>query len=234
MDDLRAVVVVGARLDSERLAEVLRRRGWAVVTADDGDVAERLAASCAVDVVVAELDAGLPFRGVALARRVRVPTVLVGARASADRTMALLAGASACLPADADVDEIAAQVMALGRNRTGAAPAPSEELVIDDGAHVVWRRGVIVDLTPTEFALLDALARRPKQVVSKSTLLADLWDADVYDPNVVEVHLCRLRRKLHAHGMPVIDTIRGVGYVLTIPAVRVSPDADGAPVGGAP
>jgi DNA-binding response OmpR family regulator len=88
------------------------------------------------------------------------------------------------------------------------------DLVIDEPAHSVERRGELLDLTAIEFSLLAVLGRHKGLVLSKSQLLNKVWGFDHYDVNLVEVHISALRRKLEAAGPRVIHTVRGVGYVL--------------------
>jgi two-component system, OmpR family, response regulator len=95
------------------------------------------------------------------------------------------------------------------------------DVTVDLGAHIVERAGVPVDLTALEFSLLVALGRHQGNVLSKTQLLTMVWGVDHHDVNLVEVHMCALRRKLEAAGPRVIHTLRGVGYVLR-PAGRVA------------
>jgi two-component system, OmpR family, response regulator len=78
----------------------------------------------------------------------------------------------------------------------------------------VHRDGVVIDVTRTEFELLQALARHPGRVVSQPALLEAVWDGYPYDANLVAVHVSSLRRKLEMHGPRLIHTVRGAGYVL--------------------
>jgi len=87
------------------------------------------------------------------------------------------------------------------------------DLVIDEDARTVVRAGALVALTPTEFDLLLALARHQRKVLSKLQLLSQVWGYEAYDPNLVEVHISALRRKLEAHGPRIVHTVRGTGYV---------------------
>jgi two-component system OmpR family response regulator len=88
------------------------------------------------------------------------------------------------------------------------------DLVVDEGARLVRRGDETIELTPTEFDLLAELGRRRGRAVTKEHLLAAVWQFDSYDPNLVEVHVSALRRKLEAHGPRLVHTVRGVGYVL--------------------
>ena len=114
------------------------------------------------------------------------------------------------------VAELNARVRALLR-RSGRLASDTwqvGDLVVDEGARLVRRGEVEVDLTRTEFDLLAALGQRRGRTVSKDHLLASVWQFDSYDPNLVEVHVSALRRKLEAHGPRLVHTVRGVGYVL--------------------
>jgi DNA-binding response OmpR family regulator len=81
-------------------------------------------------------------------------------------------------------------------------------------AHSAVRAGQSIDLTHREFSLLATLAQHPGIVLSKLQLLTQVWGFEHYDLNLVEVHICALRRKLEEHGKRLIHTVRGVGYVL--------------------
>jgi two-component system, OmpR family, response regulator len=115
-------------------------------------------------------------------------------------------------------------------------PAASEhekivvgDVVIDLEAAIVKRGRHTIELTGTEFKLLTYLARQAGRVVPKAQLLNYVWASDIYDPNLVEVHMSALRRKVDAHGPRFIRTVRGIGYRLDPPAVEDAPDT-GAPV----
>jgi DNA-binding response OmpR family regulator len=88
------------------------------------------------------------------------------------------------------------------------------DLVVDDGARTVVRGGVPLELTRTEYDLLVMLVQHVGRVLSKTQLLTQVWGFDAYDPNLVEVHMSALRRKLEATGPRLIHTVRGAGYVL--------------------
>jgi two-component system, OmpR family, response regulator len=92
------------------------------------------------------------------------------------------------------------------------------DVVIDLEAATVKRGSHIIELTGTEFKLLTYLARQAGRVVPKAQLLNYVWASDIYDPNLVEVHMSALRRKVDAHGPRFIRTVRGIGYRLDPPA----------------
>jgi two-component system, OmpR family, response regulator len=112
-------------------------------------------------------------------------------------------------------------------------PAASEhekivvgDVVIDLEAAIVKRGRHIIELTGTEFKLLTYLARHAGRVVPKAQLLTYVWASDIYDPNLVEVHMSALRRKVDANGPRFIRTVRGIGYRLDPPAVDDAPDTN--------
>ena len=80
----------------------------------------------------------------------------------------------------------------------------------------VSRGADTIDLTATELRLLRYLAAQRGRVVSKTQILTAVWGYDDYDPNLVEVHVSALRRKLEAHGPRLLHTVRGLGYVLRV------------------
>lgn len=114
-----------------------------------------------------------------------------------------------------DPEELSWRVRAVLR-RSGHAVAQVLEcgdLVVDEGARSVTRAGSPVSLTTTEFKMLGVLVRNRMRVVPKGQLLGQVWGYDA-DDHLVEVHMSSLRHKLEAYGPRMIQTIRGVGYVL--------------------
>jgi DNA-binding response OmpR family regulator len=112
--------------------------------------------------------------------------------------------------------ELLARVRVVLR-RAGRLRSPTwtlRDVVVDEQNRTVVRADHPVDLTPTEFDLLMVLAHNPGKVHSKTQLLAEIWGFDVSDPNVVEVCISSLRRKLEVHGPRLIFTQWGRGYFL--------------------
>lgn len=171
---------------------------------------------------VAIIDIQLPSGpdGFALARQVTalagVPVVfLTAADGLDDRLAGFESGGDDYIVKPFAMAELLARVRAVLR-RSGRLQSPVAEirdLLIDDNAKQAFRGGVVLDLTPTEFELLSVLARAPNQVFSKGQLLSQIWGFDSYDPNLVEVHVSALRRKLDAHGPRLVHTVRSRGYV---------------------
>jgi DNA-binding response OmpR family regulator len=114
-----------------------------------------------------------------------------------------------------------ARLRALLRRTTGGGPAPVQvgDLRLDTASHRCWRGETEVSLTAREFSVLEYLVRRSGLAVSKSQILNGVWDYDFEgDPNVVEVYIRRLRRKIdEPYGRHDIETLRGVGYRVTGP-----------------
>lgn len=114
--------------------------------------------------------------------------------------------------------ELLARVRAVLRRsgRLASKVIELRDLIVDEQNHSVVRGGEELVLTQTEFELLCVFAREPNKVFSKQQLLALVWHFDEYDPNLVEVHLSALRRKMEAHGPRLIHTVRGSGYELRV------------------
>jgi two-component system OmpR family response regulator len=213
--------------DEMKMARAIRRgleiEGYAVETVATGDDAVFWATEQEYDAIL--LDVGLPGRdGYSVCRELRAaqvwtPVLMLTARGAVeDRIAGLDAGADDYVVKPFAFGELLARLRALLR-RGPAERAPEivvGDITIDPAAHTVTRRGVRVDLSPREFALLEFLARRPGEVLRRSEILDHVWDYE-YDgvSNVVDVYVGYLRRKLEKpfHSQ-VIRAVRGVGYVL--------------------
>lgn len=177
--------------------------------------------AAAPDLVI--LDVLLPSGdGFELARELRaardLPLVFLTARdAVEDRLDGFGLGADDYLVKPFALEELLARVRAVLR-RTGRLGAAIEagDVVIDEQAGMAARAGSPLDLTPTELRLLAYFVRQRGLVLSKHQLLTQVWGYEAYDPNVVEVHVSALRRKLEEHGPRVLRTVRGLGYRLDL------------------
>lgn len=208
----------GALRDAVRAA--LAAEGYEVEAVETGAHLDRHLHHFRPDLVL--LDVRLPGPdGFALGRRVRAESdaavlFVTAADALEDRLAGFDLGADDYVTKPFSMAELMARVRAVLR-RAGRLESDIwqvGDLVIDAGAHVVTRHGEPVDLTPTEFNLLLALARNGDRPISKERLLASVWQFDSYDTNLVEVHVSGIRRKLEALGPRLIHTVRGIGYVL--------------------
>ncbi|HMB94857.1 MAG TPA: response regulator transcription factor [Tepidisphaeraceae bacterium] len=213
--------------DSERLrrsvSDGLRKSGFAVDTAPDGEEGLHLAKSEAYDVVV--LDIMLPkLDGLSLLQRLReegkdTHVLLLTARDTVhDRVVGLRAGADDYLVKPFAFEELVARVETLARrqNHNKQSRIHVGDLEIDTSAKSVSRNGVPIALRPREYILLEFLAFRRGQVVSRTEIEAHIYDM-ASDPmsNVVDSAVCALRRKIDPpDGPSLIRTRRGFGYIL--------------------
>ena len=217
------VLVVEDDLD---IAGVLRRsldkEGYEVRIAGDGEAALDEAGVFEPDAVV--LDLGLPkLDGVEVCRRLRaegdVPILILTARDAVDaRVEGLDSGADDYLVKPFERDELLARMRALLRRRPprGSAYMVVGDLRLNPDAREVIRGERRLDLTAREFELLEYLMRNARIVVSRQTLLDEVWGYHPFaETNTVDVFISNLRRKLEDGGEPrVLHTMRGAGYVL--------------------
>ena len=205
-----------------RLLELtMQSAGYETLALADGTALEEQAVAFGPDLAL--LDIWLPgVNGLVLAKRLRElpappPILFLTAAATLEeRLEGFAAGGSDYLAKPYSTDELLARVAALlrlaGRQQSGVLKVG--DMVIDESSRTVVAAGPPLDLTRTEFDLLVALARSPGHVLTKQQLLAQVWGYDAYDVHLVEVHISALRRKLNAQGKPLIQTVRGVGYVV--------------------
>ena len=202
------------------LARGLRREGMAVDVAPDGAAALYKARVHPYDVVV--LDRDLPeVHGDDVCRELTAEQpatkvlMLTAARSTDSLVEGLALGADDYLPKPFRFAELVARLRALGRRRGDALPPVlrSGELELDPGRHTATRAGAPLDLSPKEFAVLEALMGARGQVVSPEALVEQVWDEQL-DPlsNTLRMTVMTLRRKLGEP--PLIETVRGSGYRL--------------------
>lgn len=225
MGDVRVLVVEDDPAISRFVVRGLREEHYRVDLAEDGMAAERLAAAEAYDAIV--LDVQLPLvNGFTLCRGLRrdgidTPVLMLTARdAVGDRVEGLDAGADDYLVKPFAFDELLARLRALtrrGRTRQLDATLVYGPLTLNAVTHLVHAHGRTVDLSATEYRLLEHLLRHPETIVSRNQLADHVWGG-TFDPfsNVADVYVGYLRRKLRAAGVdgPLIHTIRGMGYML--------------------
>jgi two-component system response regulator MprA len=228
MSAVRILVVEDDRPVREAVRRALVLDGYEVLLAEDGLEAVPAIEGRAPDAVI--LDIGLPgIDGIEVCRRIRrsgnrVPILFLTARdAVTDRIDGLDAGADDYLVKPFDVGELKARLRALLRRTNGAEDGELSfaELRLDPARHgVVIARpddgDAFVELTRTEFRLLELLMRNPRQVLPHSMIYERVWEYD-FGPtsNALRVYVGYLRRKLQEAGArPLIHTVRGVGYGL--------------------
>lgn len=220
---MRVLVVEDDPSISGFVEKGLREAMFAVDVAADGATGEQLARNGSYDLIV--LDLMLPRRdGLSLLRNLRqrglqTPVICLTAKDTVqDRVAGLDAGADDYLVKPFSIAELLARMRAVLRRGTPATMTVLQigDLKIDPAARTVERAGRRIDLSPKEYALLEYLARNEGHILTRTMILDHVWDCR-YDPqtNVVDVHINRLRRKAdEGQAYPLIQTVRGVGYVL--------------------
>jgi two-component system response regulator PhoP len=209
---------------AENVAAALREgAGFAVDCAEDGLTGLDLAGNRCYDLVI--LDLMLPgLDGLGLLQKIRArgdaaPVLILTARAESSSIISLLnAGADDYLSKPFDLGELIARAKALIRRGKGVADPLLRlaDLEVNTLEQTVRRSRKLVDLSPTEYRILEYLIHRPRVVVSKRELLEHLYDYNwEHHSNVIEAHISNLRRKLEAATQqPSIETLRGRGYRL--------------------
>src|SRR3954451_1102570 len=212
----------------ELLSASLRFAGFEVMTATDGQQALRAAREFRPDLMV--LDVMMPgIDGFEVVRRLsaggnRCPVVFLTARdAVEDKITGLTVGGDDYVTKPFSLDEVIARIRAvLRRSQQGRSVVPSRlvvaDLELDEESHEVHRNGKVVTLSPTEFTLLRYLMVNAGRVLSKAQILDHVWSYDFDgNTNIVESYISYLRRKVDTVEPHLIQTLRGVGYVLRLP-----------------
>ena len=206
------------------LGTALRHFGFGVLTAGSGREGLALATDARPDLML--LDVMLPDHdGFEVVRRLRdaglqVPILFLTARdATEDKVRGLTLGGDDYVTKPFSLEEVVARVRAIlrrsGRVVEGEPSLTYADLVMDDDAHQVWRGGEIIELSPTEYKLLRYLLANAGKVLSKAQILDHVWEYDFGgEATVVETYISYLRKKVDRHGVPLIQTVRGIGYAL--------------------
>jgi DNA-binding response OmpR family regulator len=223
---MRILLVEDDRKAAALLVRGLREEGFVVDHAASLAEADEAAFVTTHDLIV--LDGMLPDGdGVALCRTLRargqqVPVLMLTARdALSDRVDGLNAGADDYLTKPFEFEELLARLRALLRRSDMTRPPVlvADDLRLDPASLQVTRAGRPVELTPKEFALLQALMRQPGAVVPRQRLAEQIWHGDpLAIDNLIDAHMSKLRRKIDAAGgRPLIETVRGRGFRLRGP-----------------
>jgi len=210
----------------ELLSASLRFAGFEVATATTGSEGVTAALKAQPDLVV--LDVMLPdldgFEVLKLMRSEggRFPVVFLTARdTTEDKIRGLTLGGDDYVTKPFSLEELTARIRAVLRRTSGDQSSPRlgfADLELDEESHEVYRGGRRVSLSPTEFKLLRYLMLNPNRVLSKAQILDHVWNYDFRgDDNIVESYISYLRRKVDPVEPRLIQTLRGVGYVLRKP-----------------
>ena len=222
-DRHRILVVDDERSIVDAVATALRYEGYEVEEAYTGREAIDAVTRDEPDLIV--LDWMLPdIEGIEVGRRLRergfksAVLFLTAKDATENKVEALRAGGDDYVTKPFSLAEIVARTQAILRRTLGALPGDVlrfDDLVLDEARHEVHRGGRPVELTATEFSLLRYFMLNPRRVLSKAQILQNVWRYDFGgNSNVVETYVSYLRKKLHAHGPPLIRTVRQAGYML--------------------
>jgi two-component system copper resistance phosphate regulon response regulator CusR len=223
LEDMRILLVEDEPRMANVIAKGLREQSYAVDVAADGE--EALYQTSINDYDLILLDVLLPKRdGFEVCRELRArrdstPILMLTARATIDdRVTGFDAGADDYLTKPFSFRELSARVRALMRRDSQLRPDAYQlaDLIVDSASHRVTRAAREIELTAKEYALLEFLARRAGQLVSRSEIAAHVWD-DSFDPfsNTIEVYMNRLRKKIDDdHPVKLLHTRRGEGYIL--------------------
>ncbi|WP_020525028.1 response regulator transcription factor [Catelliglobosispora koreensis] len=211
----------------ELLSASLRFAGFEVRAVTSGSAALAASSQQRPDLVV--LDVMLPdFDGFDVIKKLRadgdrVPVVFLTARdGTDDKIRGLTLGGDDYVTKPFSLEELTARIRAVLRRTTGESAATPKlsfaDLELDEETHEVHRGGNLVQLSPTEFKLLRYLMHNPNRVLSKAQILDHVWNYDFRgDDNIVESYISYLRRKVDNVQPRLIQTLRGVGYVLRKP-----------------
>ncbi len=226
----RILIADDDRAIREALSRALSLEGYDVVQAADGATALQLIESAQPDVAVLDVMMpnvdGLTVCRVLRAERNRIPVLMLTARTETpDRVAGLDAGADDYMPKPFDLDELLARLRALLRRAKpddgadATEPVQIADLRLDPTSRRVWRGQREVELSKTEFDLLELLVRNQGIVLEHSTIYDRIWGFDFGpDSKNLAVYISYLRRKLEGEGdSKLIHTVRGVGYTVRWP-----------------
>jgi two-component system OmpR family response regulator len=214
----------------ELLGDALRIAGFETSTASDGMSALTAIRNKKPDLLI--IDINMPLMdGFELVERLRstgdnTPALMLSARADrADVTRGLTLGADDYVTKPFGLEELHLRVKAILR-RSQISTSSSADLIcgpikLDEASHTVTFAGELVDLSPTEFRLLQVLVENKNRVLSKSLLLDEVWGITFEsESTVADTYISYLRKKLHRDGFEGIKTVRGVGFVIQEPKLE--------------
>ena len=209
------------------ISMALRYQGFDVASAQSGTEAIQQVGAfkphlMVLDVMLPDME-GFDVAERLGAQRAGVPIIFLTARdATPDKVRGLTSGGDDYVTKPFSLEELVARIQAILR-RTGHTEPEShrlvfEDLEMDEDLREVTRAGEAIELTATEYRLLRFFLRNPRRVLTRAQLLDNVWEYDFGgDGRVLETYVSYLRKKVDAHGPPLIHTARGVGYALRLP-----------------
>ncbi|GAB4160627.1 MAG: hypothetical protein Fur0046_39640 [Cyanobacteria bacterium J069] len=221
---MRILLIEDDRQLTDSLAEALEMQRYSVDAVRDGEAGWEKAQGLTYDLIL--MDVTLPkLDGIRLCERLRdrgygVPILMLTARdTSLDKVIGLDAGADAYMVKPFDLQELLAQVRALlRRGQAGTSPVLTwGTLSLDPSSYEVTYGRSPLRLTPKEFALMEALLRYGKRVLSRTAIIEQIWSwSELPEEDTIKTYIKNLRAKLKAAGAPkdLIETVHGVGYRL--------------------
>jgi len=227
IDSPRVLVVDDELYIADLVATALRYEGFQVGKAGSGRDALSCAAADRPDLIV--LDVMLPdFDGFEVARRLRssgqrVPILFLTARdGTEDKVRGLSGGGDDYVTKPFSLEELIARVRAILRRTQGAAEQDRtlrfEDLEMNEDSHEVRRAGQVIDLTTTEYRLLRVLLNNAQRVLTRAQIIEHVWEYDFDgEAGVLDTYISYLRKKIDLFDPPLIQTVRGIGYVLRRP-----------------
>ena len=225
--ETRILVVDDEPNITDLVALALRYEGFGVRTAATGREALAAVNNFApalviLDVMLPDLDGLEVLRRLNLSGR-KVPVIFLTARDSTeDKVKGLTVGGDDYVTKPFSIEELLARIRVVlrrhGSNTDGKGKLALADLELDEDAHEVRRGGQIIDLSPTEYRLLRYLLINAGRVLTRSQILDHVWEYDFGgDASVLETYISYLRRKIDRFDPPLVQTVRGVGYVLRPP-----------------
>ena len=226
----RVLVVDDEEHITELLSMGLGYNGFEVERVGSGRAALDAVERRKPDLIV--LDVMLPdLDGFEVARRLRqsegagtrIPVIFLPARdTTADKVQGLRIGSDDYVTKPFSIEELIERVKAVLRRAGGTGPGDSRlsyaDLELDEDTRDVWRAGRLIELTPTEYKLLRYLLANARRVLTRDQILEHVWDYTFAgNASVLETYISYLRRKVDSFDPPLIQTVRGVGYVMRLP-----------------
>ena len=221
----RLLIVEDEAALCEMLADSFRLAGYEVATALDGRAALNLARASNFDLIITDINMPV-MDGLEFIERLRAlpddtPAIMLSARNERpDINNALRLGADDYVAKPFGLEELSLRVSAVLRRTLGKDSGKQVlkcgPVTLDEERHQVYLSGEAVELSPTEFSLLKALMLRPGKMVTKTSLLSQVWNIGFQaDSNVVSTYISYLRKKLHTDEWQGIKTVRGLGFQIS-------------------